>query len=202
MTSYNNKQDFETMQQEAIKRVREMQKKANSYIKEPEKKIEQQHSPHKEQPPIKSTPNTNNDVFMKNNNNRNNFQSRPQNSANRTYSNNAPKKNTEKPKEEKKHEDAKTPPPNQNKQYNRQYASNPFAQLFGSNLGGFNKYKNSSDEEKKNDNIITDISGSLGKLLKDFSIDEEKLLILLLIYILYKNGADLKLLLALGYLVI
>lgn len=44
--------------------------------------------------------------------------------------------------------------------------------------------------------------GSLTALLKDINIDEEKALIGLLIYILYKNGADTKLLLALGYLIL
>lgn len=40
--------------------------------------------------------------------------------------------------------------------------------------------------------------GNLG----DIKIDEEKALIGLLIYILYKQGADIKLLLALGYLLL
>lgn len=45
--------------------------------------------------------------------------------------------------------------------------------------------------------------GLLGGLLgSDFKIDEEKALIGMLIYILYKNGADVKLMLALGYLLL
>lgn len=46
------------------------------------------------------------------------------------------------------------------------------------------------------------LSGLLGGNLGDIKIDEEKALIGLLIYILYKQGADIKLLLALGYLLL
>lgn len=42
----------------------------------------------------------------------------------------------------------------------------------------------------------------LGGLLGDIKIDEEKALIALLIFILYKQGADIKLLLGLAYLLI
>ena len=46
-------------------------------------------------------------------------------------------------------------------------------------------------------------SGILSALLgSDGKIDEEKALIGMLIYILYKNGADVKLMLALGYLLL
>lgn len=44
--------------------------------------------------------------------------------------------------------------------------------------------------------------GSLSDLLSGFDIDEEKALIALLIYILWKNDADKKLLLGLGYLLL
>lgn len=47
-------------------------------------------------------------------------------------------------------------------------------------------------------------SGSLSSLF-DFAgikLDEEKAMIAMLIYILYKNGADIKLLMALGYLLL
>lgn len=46
------------------------------------------------------------------------------------------------------------------------------------------------------------LSGLLGGNLGDIKIDEEKALIGLLIYILYKQGADIKLLLGLGYLLL
>lgn len=192
MISCNNKEEFETMQQEAIKRVREMQKKANSYIKAPEKPPEKkiEANSNKEHPHDHS----NNDFFIRNN--RSNFQQHPHSNLNFNKQQEVPKKDAEKndkPSEEKKPEQST---------HNRQNASNPFAQLFGSNLGGFNRFKNSSCDNKKSDNTFTDISGSIGKLLKNFQIDEEKLLILILIYVLYKNGADIKLLIALGYLII
>ena len=46
------------------------------------------------------------------------------------------------------------------------------------------------------------LSGLLGGDLGNVKIDEEKALIGLLIYILYKQGADIKLLLGLGYLLL
>ena len=46
------------------------------------------------------------------------------------------------------------------------------------------------------------LSGLLGGNLGDIKIYEEKALIGLLIYILYKQGADIKLLLGLGYLLL
>ena len=46
------------------------------------------------------------------------------------------------------------------------------------------------------------LSGLLGGNLGDIKIDEEKALIGLLIYILYKQGADITLLLGLGYLLL
>ena len=46
------------------------------------------------------------------------------------------------------------------------------------------------------------LSGLLGGNLGNIKIDEEKALIGLLIYILYKQGADIKLLLGLGYLLL
>lgn len=49
----------------------------------------------------------------------------------------------------------------------------------------------------------TPVGGILSSLLgSDSKIDEEKALIGMLIYILYKNGADVKLMLALGYLLL
>ena len=42
----------------------------------------------------------------------------------------------------------------------------------------------------------------LKSLLGDIKIDSEKALILLMLFVLYKNKADMKLLLALGYLII
>lgn len=45
-------------------------------------------------------------------------------------------------------------------------------------------------------------AGKLTDLLSGLDIDEEKALIALLIYILWKNGADKKLLFGLGYLIL
>lgn len=50
---------------------------------------------------------------------------------------------------------------------------------------------------------LPQVGGLLSSLLgSDIKIDEEKALIGMLIYILYKNGADVKLMLALGYLLL
>lgn len=45
-------------------------------------------------------------------------------------------------------------------------------------------------------------TASLGGILKNLAIDEEKALIAMLIYILYKQGADIKLLVGLAYLIL
>lgn len=45
-------------------------------------------------------------------------------------------------------------------------------------------------------------AGKLSDLLSGLNIDEEKAMIALLIYILWKNGADKKLLFGLGYLML
>lgn len=60
-------------------------------------------------------------------------------------------------------------------------------------------------EKKPNENSSVlgfDISKTLNGLLGGMKIDEEKVLIGLLIYVLAKNGSDIKLLLALGYLLL
>lgn len=46
------------------------------------------------------------------------------------------------------------------------------------------------------------VPAAKGSVLSNLKIDEEKALIAMLIYILYKQGADIKLLLGLGYLLI
>lgn len=72
---------------------------------------------------------------------------------------------------------------------NRQngHNSNSLNGLLGGLFGGSSK----SGQEK---GVLFNIGG--------IKIDEEKALIALMIYILYKNGADVKLLLGLGYLLI
>ncbi|MBR1723633.1 MAG: hypothetical protein IJ723_01220 [Ruminococcus sp.] len=49
---------------------------------------------------------------------------------------------------------------------------------------------------------VPDVGGSLSDLLSGLNIDDEKALIALLIYILWKNGADKKLLFGLAYLIL
>ena len=48
----------------------------------------------------------------------------------------------------------------------------------------------------------TQLGGLLSSILGNVKIDEEKALIGMLIYVLYKNGGDVKLMLALGYLLL
>jgi len=183
LISYN-KQQIETMQQEAIKRVREMQKKAQQYVvNEPEK------------PSSKSSTSTNSNS-RQHVNNANHAQMPAQNATSNNNQNNIP--------------------PRSNQQNNRSSMANPFAQLFGSNMGGFNRYKNNTPEHKnppghtapvEKNNLPREHSNSdplsgVNNLLKDFNFDEEKLIIIALMYLLYKNGADIKLILSLGYLLI
>ncbi len=199
------------MQQEAIRRVKEMQKRSNSYISSPnnqhDKPVGQKPVENRREAPLPHNNQQNNknaayNDFMVNSN-----KAQQRNSAPSRNNANAPKQSPDTPSrinkpalnnnkgEEKKPEHSHN---------NRPNVSSPFSQLFGSNLAGFNKVKKDGDSENSllGSSIVTDITGSISKLFSDFSIDEEKLLILILIYILYKNGADIKLLLALGYLII
>lgn len=123
---YSETSDFSTMQEEAIKRVREMQQRSKSIVGG-----EENASP----PPPPSTP----------------------------------------------HSEPTTPP---NQQHKETQSSTPNLQsILGGLLGG---------------------SGGSKELfsISNIKIDEEKALIGMLIYILHKNGADVKLLLALGYLLL
>ncbi len=65
--------------------------------------------------------------------------------------------------------------------------ANPLASILG------NLFPNTSGQTKK---------GPLSELLDGFNISEENALIGIMIYILAKNGADVKLLLGLGYLLL
>ncbi len=81
-------------------------------------------------------------------------------------------------------------------------------------LGGHSESAGKQDEKKQKQNDSPGIDSLLGSLLGTKSsggklfdvagipIDEEKALIGMLIYILYKQGADVKLLLGLGYLLL
>lgn len=74
-----------------------------------------------------------------------------------------------------------------NEQHDRRHRSDPISGLFGGLLGPSQSKPSSSGE-------LFNIGG--------IKIDEEKALIGMLIYILYKQGADVKLLIALGYLLL
>ena len=73
------------------------------------------------------------------------------------------------------------PPPKKNTQRG---AASPLSDFFNS-LAGLGGQKTSSKS-----------------ILDELNIDQDKAIIGILIYILYKNGADIKLMLALGYLLI
>ncbi|MEG0615515.1 MAG: hypothetical protein RR540_07140 [Oscillospiraceae bacterium] len=78
---------------------------------------------------------------------------------------------------------------------------NPFAALFSNNF----QQPKSKNVEKPVENVEQSPSkglfgGFLDGILPDLHLDEEKIIIIILIIILAREGADLKLLLALGYL--
>jgi len=151
LISYNQK-EFESMQADALRRVREMQKRASFYVNADE--------------PVHNTQNAST--------------SNPRSSRNPQGSNiHNQSQNSDRAKD------------NQSSQHKESSSQNPFSQLFGS------KNNNQSAET---DGIHS--SNTINNFLKDFKIDQEKLFVLLLIYLLYKNGADFKLLIALGYLLI
>jgi len=192
LISYNSK-EFETMQQEAIRRVREMQKKAQGYVAH-------------EEPDINLNSKGSTSTVSQHDNHSSNSSQHNSQAASQPHAATNSGANHSTQKTPNLHQGAteKNKSNQNNSQHNnRSNSFNPFAQLFGSNLGGFNKYKSNAQntkEEYKND--VSQIPKSINNILKDFAIDEEKLILLLLIYILYKNGADMKLVLALGYLLI
>lgn len=126
---YYNSKDFNSMQEEAIRRVHEMQQRSQNLV------------------------------------------------------NGAPIQK-ESPSEENNDAQSKTVNQNHRKPMN----PNPLNGLLSGILGG-----NSSKGGQGNNELFN---------LGGIKIDEEKALIALMIYILYKNGADVKLLLGLGYLLI
>lgn len=218
MISYSSNEEFNRLQSEAIQRVREMQMKANSFINpknspknDDSSQIKKNNTSQNISSNQRNTNSFNNDFFIKktpDNNQQMNKQQpfekdnkiSPQNNFQQNHSKNAKHNQSNIP-----HQNTDTPPPSKEAppkpNQNSRHTSNPFAQLFGSNLGGFNKYKSSNTSNQGNE-MIADISKGIGKFFNDLSIDEEKLLILILIYILFKNGADIKLLIALLYLIL
>ncbi len=124
---YYNGKDFSTMQEEAVKRVREMQKRSRSIVNGDSNETREKATSPTQPPPAASGSGA---------------KSRP----------------------------------------------DPIQSLLGGLMGGTSK----SGEHGKGE--LFNIGG--------IKIDEEKALIGLLIYILYKQGSDIKLLLALGYLLL
>ncbi len=208
--SYNTKQGFEAMQEDAIRRVREMQKRAKNYVDitpnmpvEDNLKDEKLHTENTKQNSTRSNSNShnnkhyNNAQFNSHRNNQHNSNARAENNSENTN------KSNEKPQNNQS---------NSHQQYNNRQTfnngfSSPFSQLFGSNLGGFNKMKkpppatSSCDNSAQKPNLESS-KDLIGNLLKEFQIDDEKLMLILLIYVLYKNGSDFKLMAALGYLLL
>ncbi len=226
------------MQQEAIRRVKEMHMRSQQYINSPQQSNDTQansipvHNNNRQSAQSNNTGNQSQQNTHHNNNS-------PSQAGNTTYINrnniNNPHSNTSGNNNNKQQENSQNHQQKQTQQQNnhgnqqttnnqqsannqmhrnnQQYnAGNPFSQLFGSNLGGFSKFKqmfspqppkkpaeNSPDD---NDKEKKPLDGLLDGIFKDFEIDNEKIMLGILIYLLYKNGSDVKLLLALGYLLL
>lgn len=153
MASYNVDRDFDTMRQEAIERVRSMQRRSRA-------------------------------VVASRNNNTNNNQADVQETT--EANDNAPPT----PKVQNLNPGPQSSNTNQNtnKKINQNSSqANPLASILG------NLFSNNGGQTKK---------GPLSELLEGFNISEENALIGIMIYILAKNGADVKLLLGLGYLLL
>lgn len=121
---YYSSKDFSTMQEEAVKRVREMQKRSRSIVNGGNKAAQEKTASH-------------------------------------------------------------APPPSENSSAKKS-RPDPIHNLLGGLMGGSASSSNKGE--------LFNIGG--------IKIDEEKAMIGLLIYILYKQGSDVKLLLALGYLLL
>ena len=153
MASYNIDRDFDTMRQEAIERVRSMQRRSRAVV-----------APH--------------------NDNTNNNQNDVQETA--EANDDAP------PIPEAQNLNPGTQSSNANQNTNKSISqnssqANPLSSILA------NLFPNTGGQTKK---------GPLSEFLKGFNISEENALIGIMIYILAKNGADVKLLLGLGYLLL
>ncbi len=99
-----------------------------------------------------------------------------------------------------------------NNNFKHQQNSSPFSQFFNTNSNGFEKLKNAfspkkqastnEDNSDKKDPLQNVLGGIFDGAFKDFNIDTEKIILGVLIYLIYKNKGDTKLLLALGYLLL
>lgn len=96
-----------------------------------------------------------------------------------------PQQQNESEKKAESHQQSKS---QQQPKTQQQSSSSPLQGLLGSILGGSSSQKGQESDE------LFNIGG--------IKIDEEKALIALMIYVLFKNGADMKMLLGLGYLLL
>ena len=153
MASYNVDRDFDTMRQEAIERVRAMQRRSREIVA-PHNNNQRAETlkQNPESTPIDSNPKVN--EAINENENKTSTSNNNTNTARNTGFNNQ---------------------------------SGAIANILGS------LFPKSGGQTKK---------GPLSELLDGFNISEENALIGILIYILAKNGADVKLLLGLGYLLL
>lgn len=152
MASYNVDRDFDAMRQEAIERVRAMQRRSREIVA-PQNNNQRAETPTQNPEPVPPIPGPEVSKAINENENTNT----PNHNANTAH----------------------------NTGFNNQ--SGAIANILGS------LFPKSGGQTKK---------GPLSELLDGFNISEENALIGILIYILAKNGADVKLLLGLGYLLL
>lgn len=152
MASYNVDRDFDAMRQEAIERVRAMQRRSREIVAPPNNN-QRAETPTQNPEPVPPIP------------------------------------EPEVSKAINENENTNTPNHNANTARNTGFSnqSGAIANILGS------LFPKSGGQTKK---------GPLSELLDGFNISEENALIGILIYILAKNGADVKLLLGLGYLLL
>ena len=153
MASYNVDRDFDTMRQEAIERVRAMQRRSREIVAPPNNN-QRAETPKQNPEPTPINPNPEVNEAINENENKTSTSNNNANTAHNTGFNNQ---------------------------------SGVIANILGS------LFPKSGGQTKK---------GPLSELLDGFNISEENALIGILIYILAKNGADVKLLLGLGYLLL
>lgn len=152
MASYNVDRDFDAMRQEAIERVRAMQRRSREIVA-PSNNNQRAETPKQNPEPVPPIPEPEVSKAINENENTNT----PNHNANTAH----------------------------NTGFNNQTGA--IANILGS------LFPKSGGQTKK---------GPLSELLDGFNISEENALIGILIYILAKNGADVKLLLGLGYLLL
>ena len=191
-----NKDQLNTMRQDAIRRVQEMQRRSQNFIvPEPP-----QSQPKPKEPEIKRENRQNNNQNTSNNFQRQNSGTNPFN-RNSQFSHNA-QNNTSANNQSSRQNTSNNP---QNRQPGGQnmsagFNSNPFAALFGNQPNTAHEHsdhENHDNAEKGSKNLF---SGLFEEFLPNLKLDDDKIIIILLLIVLARNGSDIKLLLALGYL--